>query len=101
MRIVVLFNLRPDVKAEDYVAWAKSVDIPTVNALKSIDSFRVHRITGVLGSDARPPYGYVEIIDVADMGTFGEEIATDAMKRIAAAFQAFADNPIFLTTEDL
>lgn len=101
MRIVVLFNLRDGVDEAQYQAWAKANDIPTVNGLKSIEKFNVHQVTGLLGSDAKPPYQYVEVIDVADMNQFGQDIATEAMQRISSEFQAFADNPVFLTTQDL
>lgn len=101
MRIVVLFNLRDGVDEAAYQAWAKATDIPVVNGLASIGAFSVHRVTGMLGSDARPPYQYIEVIDVADMDQFGQDVATETMKRVSAEFQTFADNPIFLTTQDL
>ncbi len=101
MRIVVLFNLREGVDEAAYQAWAKATDIPVVNGLASIASFSVHQVTGVLGSDAKSPYQYIEVIDVADMDQFGQDVATETMKRISAEFQTFADNPTFLTTQDL
>jgi hypothetical protein len=100
-RIVVLFNLKPGVDPAVYEAWARSTDIPVVNGLDSIGAFSVHAATGVLGSDTKPPYAYVEIIDVADMDKFGGDIATDTMKRISAEFQSFADNPTFVMTRTL
>ncbi len=101
MRIVVLFNLRPGVDSAAYEAWAAASDIPTVRGLQSISGFDVLAATGLLGSDATPPYQYVEVIDVADMNQFGKDIGTDAMKAIAAKFQTFADNPIFVLTRDV
>jgi REDY-like protein HapK len=100
-RIVALFNLKAGVTREAYEAWARLVDLPTVNALRSIQSFEVFRMTGVLGSDAKPPYDYVEIIDVADMALFGDDVATETMQRVAGEFQAVADNPVFVLTEKL
>lgn len=101
MRIIVLFNLKAGVDVCTYEAWAKSTDIQVVNGLASIAGFSVHAATGVLGSDAKPPYAYVEVIDVADMEQFGRDVATDTMKRVAAEFQQFADNPTFITTRTL
>ncbi len=99
LRIVVLFNLRKGTDVAAYEAWAKTVDIPTVNGLASIERFTVHKAKSVLGSEARPPYEYVEIIDVKDVDRFGPDVATETMKRISAEFQAFADNPTFIVTE--
>ena len=100
MRLIALINLKPGVDRAAYEAWARSTDLPTVNALPSIDRFEVFRTTGLLGSDAAPPYAYVEILDVADMEAFGADCATDAMTKIAAAFQGMADVS-FMTTEPL
>ena len=99
MRIVALFNLKPGVDPAAYVEWARTVDLPTVNGLASIDSFRVFRATGLLGTDSPPPYQYVEIIDVADMDQFGRDVASDAMEQIAGAFAAMADVTFILTEE--
>lgn len=100
-RIVALFNLKPGVSVADYENWAKAKDIPTVNGLKSVDAFEVFRATGVLGSDAKPPYAYVEIIDVNDMQGFGAEVGTEAMKKIAAEFQPMTEDLVFMLTDKL
>ena len=101
MRIVVLFNLRPGVDVAEYEAWAAVRDAPTVRALPSIAGFDVAAMTGLLMGEGRPPFQYVEIIDVADMDQFGRDVATEAMGRIAAEFQAFADGPLFITTRQV
>jgi 5,10-methylenetetrahydrofolate reductase len=98
-RIVALFNLKPGVSVEQYEAWAKEKDLPVVNGLESIDSFEVFRVTGSLTGGAIP-YQYVEIIDIADMEAFGQDIATEKMQAIAAEFQTLAD-VVFLTTDKL
>ncbi|MEM9837775.1 MAG: REDY-like protein HapK [Pseudomonadota bacterium] len=100
-KIVALFNLKPGTSVADYEAWAKETDLPTVNGLKSVDDFEVFRITGMLGSDAKPPYAYVEIIDVNDMGVFGDEVGTEVMQKVAAAFQGMVDDLVFLMTDKL
>jgi len=101
MKIVVLFNLQTNGDVAAYESWARGTDIPTVRGLKSTSGFDVLRCTGMLGSEDAPPYQYIEIIDVADMDLFGEEVATEAMQKVASEFQAFADNPQFILTEAL
>jgi hypothetical protein len=98
MRLIALFNLKPGVSVDIYEEWAKTVDLPVVNALASVESFKVYRATGVLGSDAKPPYGYVEILDIPDMDAFGKDVSGSTMQSIAAAFQEMVD-VTFLTTE--
>ena len=101
MLIVVLFNLKPGASREDYENWAKTTDIPNVNALGSVRGFSVIRTTGLLGSDDPAPYDYVELLHVEDMEKLGEDISSETMQRVAAEFQEFADNPQFMLTEPL
>ena len=99
-RIIVLLNLKPGKNKADYEAWARNTDLATVNALGSVDKFTVFAATGLLGSDARPPYDYIEIIDVADMDAFGRDVATPTMQQVAAEFQDWAE-PVFILTRNI
>jgi len=99
-RLIALFNLRPGIAPADYEHWAKTVDLPTVNALPSIEKFEVFKVTGKLGSPDAAPYEYAEIIDINDMATFGQDIATEKMQAVAAEFGRLAET-VFLTTEPL
>lgn len=104
MRIFALFNLKPGVDEAAYTEWAKTVDLPTANGLPSIDSFRLFKTTGLLGSDGpnapRPPYSHIEVLDIADMDQFGRDVATEAMQAVAAAFQGMVD-VTFITTDEI
>lgn len=100
-RIIVLFNLKPSADRSAYERWARTVDMPQVRSLGSIDSFTVHAAQGLLGTQAKSPYEYVEVIDVADMDQFGRDIAAETMQRVSAEFQTFADNPVFIVTRTL
>ncbi len=101
MRIICIFNLKPGADAAAYEAWARGTDIPGVNALPSVKGFTVHRATGLFGSDAPPPYAYVEVIDIHAMDAFVADVTNPEFQKVAAAFGEFADNPQFLLTEDL
>lgn len=96
-RIIALFNLKPGIDRAAYEEWARTTDLPTVNGLPSITEFTVFRSVVTLGSEAPPPYQYIEIIDVADMDQFGKDIATDTMQKIAAQFQDMADVTFIMT----
>ena len=101
MRIVCLFNLKHGASREDYEAWAKGTDIPGVNALPSVAAFTVHRATGLFGSDASPPYDYIEVIDIHGMDDFVADVSNPEFQKVAAAFGQFTDDPTFILTEDL
>lgn len=101
MRIICLFNLKEGASAVDYEAWARGTDIPGVNALGSVNSFTVHRATGLFGSDAKAPYDYIEVIDIHGMDAFVADVTDPEFQKVAAAFGEFTDNPTFILTEDL
>ena len=100
MRIIVLFNLKPGADTQAYESWALTTDAPGVRALPSVGDFQVYRTAGLLGGGTAP-YGYAEIIDIDDLDRFGTDASTEAMRKVAAEFQAFADNPVFMLTEAL
>lgn len=100
-KILALFNLKPGVSIDDYENWAKTVDIPTVNGLGSIEKFEVFKTTGLLFSEDTPPYQYFETIDILDMDKFGEEAGSETMQKVAGEFQAMVDDLVFITTEQL
>lgn len=100
MHLIATFNLKPGVSQEDYENWAKTVDLPTVNALPSINGFRVFRVTGLFGSEGSPPFGYAELIEVNDMDRFLADVATPAMQEVAAAFGGMVE-VTFLTAEEI
>ena len=100
-KIIALFNLKPGCSVEDYEAWAKAKDIPTVNGLKSVDSFEVFKATSLLGTDDKPPYQYIETIDVNDMDGFGGDVSTEQMQAIAAEFQGMTADLVFILTDKL
>lgn len=99
--LIVLFRLKSEADATEYERWAAATDLPTVRKLDNCKRFDVYRASGLLGSDAAPPYQYVEIIDVTDLAAFRKETASDTMRRVAAEFREFADNPVFVVTERL
>ena len=96
--LIVLFNLKNDAKTEAYENWARTTDLPVVRGLSSVTSFEVYRSQGCFGSDAAAPYQYVEVIEIADLDSFGAELDSDKMNQVASEFQQFADNPVFMLT---
>lgn len=101
MRIIVLFNLKQGVDPAEYENWARQTDIPGVRALGSCADYQVYRTTGLFGSEEKPPYRYIETIDIRGMDAFLADVTSDAVQKLASEFQRFADNPLFITTESL
>lgn len=101
MKIIALFNLKGGASAADYETWARSRDLPDVRSLPSVQSFEVLRATGVLFSEAKPPYDYIEVLDVSDIPAFLSDCGSDVVARLAQEMSAFTDGATFITTEAL
>ncbi len=100
--LIVLFNLKnKDTAAQQYEEWAKTIDVPTVKRLGSVDDFRLFRCGNLLGSDQPAPYQYCEVIEVNNMEGLFADIGTETMQQVAAQFQSFADNPVFIVAEQI
>ncbi len=99
--VIVLFNLKPGASRADYERWARERDLPTVNALGSVERFEVLKSAGLLIGDGKPAYEYFEVIRIKDMEAFGRDVSSPAVQEGAAQFAQFADNPMFILTEAL
>ncbi len=97
--LVVLFNLKNAAAAAAYEQWAQNTDVPTVKKLGSVDDFKVYRMGNILGTDTPSPYQYCEVIEVNNLDGLFADIGTKTMQQVAAEFQAFADNPLFILAE--
>lgn len=101
MRIIVLFNLRPDADVTAYEEWARTRDLPGIRALVSVSDFQLLRSTGLLGGGGEPAYQYVGIIHVNDREGFDRDMGSEAIRTLSAEFERFADNPQIIVTEAL
>ena len=101
MKIICLFKLQPGVDRAQYEEWARTRDIPGVRALGSIQGFGIHKATGLFGSENSPPYDYIELIDVDSIDGFVADVSTPEFQAAAAPFRDYADNPVFILTEEL
>ena len=99
--LVVLFNLKSGVTPEAYERFAKEMDIPTVKRLASVDEFRVFRSSGRFGAEGPAPFQYVEVIEVNNLDGLIADVGDPAVGKVVAAFRDYAENPIFMMTDEI
>ncbi len=99
--LVVLFNLKDESARSAYESWANEIDVPTASSMTSVDSFKVFRLGTIMGTEKTSPYQYCEVLEINDMEKLGEEVTSRAMQKVAAQFEAFADNPMFIISEQI
>jgi REDY-like protein HapK len=89
--IVVLVKLKEGVSPEDYERWVLEGYAPEVRELSAVSDWRNHRVTSLLGSDARPPYDYVVTLQVDDLARLGEDMAGDRMRALLSELHGYAE----------
>lgn len=89
--MIVLVNLKESVSPEDYERWVVESYAPAAGALPSVEDWRNHRVDGLLGSDAAPPYRYVVTLEVRDLEQLGRDMAGEEMQRLIAELHGFAE----------
>ena len=89
--MVVLVNLKDGVSPDDYERWVLESYAPAVRNLSSVEDWRDYRASGLLGSDAAPPYRYVVILEIADPEQLGRDIEGKEMQRLLSELHEMAE----------
>jgi hypothetical protein len=64
---------------------------PAVRELPSVEDWRDYRATGLLGSDAAPPYRYVVTLDIRDLDQLGRDVASEGMQGLLSELHDLAE----------
>jgi hypothetical protein len=89
--IIVLVNLKEDVRPEDYERWVLESYAPAVRELPSVEDWRDYRAGGLLGSEATPPYRYVVTLEVRDLELLGRDMEGEEMQRLFSELHELAE----------
>jgi hypothetical protein len=89
--MIVLVNLKEGVSPEDYERWVLRSYAPAVRELPSVGDWRNHRVNGLLGSDAVPPYRYVVTTEFSDLEHLGEDVGGEEMQELLAELHEYAE----------
>ena len=89
--MIVLVNLKEGVSREDYERWILDSYAPAVKGLPSVEDWRDYRASGLLGSDATPPYRYVVALEINDMEQLGRDMEGEEMQRLLSELHELAE----------
>jgi DNA-binding Lrp family transcriptional regulator len=89
--MIVLVKLKEGVDPEDYERWILDSYAPAVRDLPSVEDWRDYRVSGLLGSDASPPYQYVVTLDVKDLDQLGRDMTGEEMQKLFSELHDLAD----------
>ncbi|MGH3004729.1 MAG: hypothetical protein ACRDOS_02285 [Gaiellaceae bacterium] len=76
-RVFFLNKLREGVHPSDYERWVREVDYPFARSIPSIESYVVSRAASLLGEDGKPPYDFIEVVEVTDLAAYEADLSTD------------------------
>jgi hypothetical protein len=87
----VLAKLKPGVSKEDYERFEREVDYVVSGRLKTIVSYRTHRITEAGERLAGGPWDYIERIEVTDRAAYEAELAVAGKELIDELYAKYLD----------
>ena len=92
-----LTKLKKEVKAKDYEKWVHASDYPTAKKMKSIKSYKVHRINGAFMGDK--VYDYVEVIEITNLEDYGKDLNSDNGKKLLAEWSNYIGDSVTIHGE--
>ena len=87
----VFAALKPGVSAEAYERFERVVDYAVSERIKTIVSYRTHRITEVGAGLSGGPWDYVERIEVTDRAAYEAELAVVGKELIDELYAKYLD----------
>jgi hypothetical protein len=87
----VFAALKPGVDREEYERYEREVDYVVASKMKSIISYRTHRLTSVSPNMGGGPWDYVERIEITDRVAYDAEIATLGKELITELYEKYLD----------
>jgi hypothetical protein len=87
----VLTALKPGVDPEDYERFEREVDYPFSEKMKTIVSYRTHRLTDATALIDGGPWNYIERIEVTDRAAYEAEITAVAKELINTLHEKYLD----------
>jgi len=87
---IILYNLRDDVKEEDYINWCHEFKGPLLLKLPSTNSFTLLKMAGGKKGngqegqppeDTKPPFNFIGILDVKSKEAWMQDVASEAYQK--------------------
>ena len=87
----VLAKMKPGVTREEYEKFEREVDYVVAGRLKTIVSYRTHRITEAEPRLQGGPWDYIERIEVTDRAAYEAELAVAGKELIDELYARYLD----------
>jgi predicted metal-dependent hydrolase len=88
----VLAKMKPGVSREDYEKFEREVDYVVSQQIKTIVSYRTHRITEVGERIAPVGWDYLERIEITDRAAYEKELAEKGKQLLEDLYTKYLDH---------
>jgi len=100
--LIVGLNLKEGVAPEDYERFAREVDKPTCEReIPSITEWHVHRTEPLPGSDDKPLYDYVEVLQISSLEQLTKDLESEIVAELGAQLVDLVDEPVLLPSKQI
>ena len=76
-RAFFLNKLRDGVDPREYERFVREVDYPFASRVPTIRSYVVTRLDGLLEGEGKPPYDYLEVVEITEVDAYRASLAPD------------------------
>ncbi|TAK21749.1 MAG: hypothetical protein EPO26_13300 [Chloroflexota bacterium] len=88
-KVFVMYNLKPGVALEDYMAWSRTRDQVVTPFQSGVIRFEVYAVQGA--EKGAPPYQIIEDIEVESWAAWQQALAGTGMAPIVSEWDAYGD----------
>ena len=107
-KLLIMYNLKDDLKEEDFIKWVHEFKGPFVTGLSAVKSYPLTKVHGAVKSEggppgpAEPPYRIVGIVDVTSFEDYAKDQETPAYKEdFAPAMNKWVKNMMILRAGEI
>jgi len=85
-------RLKPGAEPAAYERWVQQTDYRLAEGIGCVLHYRVHKLAGPVEAEGRPPYDYIEVLQVSDLEEYREALKHHpALQQIVAEIGQFID----------
>jgi len=103
-----MYNLKDDLKEEDFVKWVHEFKGPFMQGLSTVRSYTLTKAVGAVKEEGgppgptRPPYNFVGIVDVTSFDDWAKEQETPVFKEgFLPKMNSWVKNALLVTVNEI
>jgi hypothetical protein len=101
-KVILTYRLKPGVSQDEYEAWVRATDYPTMRGIARVAAFSNHRVRGLLMGEGDPGMDYIEIFDIPDLDGFvSQDMPGGVIQGIMGDFMGRVDDPVFIVADEI